>query len=412
MGEIGARLADVLVVTDDNPRTEDPAAIRAAVLAGARRRSTGGPRCSRSATVARRSARAVAMAGAGDTVVVAGKGHETGQEIAGVVHPFDDRDEVRAALEARGRPMIALTPGARSRASWAGRRRRRPGVRRSTGPAFLDSRVAGARRPVRRLRGRAGRRPRLRRRRVAAARPRCWARGPPACPPSWSTDVAGGPAGAGPARAAPRCGSATRAHGRRAHRLAGQDHHQGPARPGARRRRRRRSRRPARSTTSSGCRSPCCGPTGETRYLVLEMGARGIGHLTELVRDRAARHLAGAQRRQGPHRRVRLAGDHRAGQGRAGRGALGRRRRGAQRRRPAGGRDGRAHAGPGRSVRPRAGRRRRARRRRARRPRPRRPSTSPTTATTEHVAPAPARRAPGRQRGGGRGHRAGRRALA
>ena len=42
------------------------------------------------------------MAGPGDTVVIAGKGHETGQEIAGVVHPFDDRDELRAALETSG----------------------------------------------------------------------------------------------------------------------------------------------------------------------------------------------------------------------------------------------------------------------------------------------------------------------
>ncbi len=54
MGEIAARLADVVVVTDDNPRTEDPAAIRAAVLAGAR---GGRPRCWRSATAAWRSAR-------------------------------------------------------------------------------------------------------------------------------------------------------------------------------------------------------------------------------------------------------------------------------------------------------------------------------------------------------------------
>ena len=45
---------------------------------------------------------AVAMARTGDTVVIAGKGHETGQEIAGVVHPFDDRDEVLAALAERG----------------------------------------------------------------------------------------------------------------------------------------------------------------------------------------------------------------------------------------------------------------------------------------------------------------------
>lgn len=97
MGEIAARLADVVVVTDDNPRSEDPAAIRAEVLAGAR----GG-----SAEVVevgdRRTAieRAIATAGPGDVVVVAGKGHETGQEVGGVVHPFDDREVVRAVLRA------------------------------------------------------------------------------------------------------------------------------------------------------------------------------------------------------------------------------------------------------------------------------------------------------------------------
>jgi UDP-N-acetylmuramoyl-L-alanyl-D-glutamate--2,6-diaminopimelate ligase len=95
MGEIGGRLADVLVVTDDNPRTEDPAAIRAALLQGAR-----GGTAQVHEVSGRREAirRAVAMATPGDTVLVAGKGHETGQEVAGVVHPFDDRDEVRAAV--------------------------------------------------------------------------------------------------------------------------------------------------------------------------------------------------------------------------------------------------------------------------------------------------------------------------
>ena len=95
MGGIAARLADVLVVTDDNPRSEDPAAIRAALLAGA----SDGP-----AEVLeigdRRSAirEALARAHTGDIVLVAGKGHETGQEVAGVVHPFDDRDVVRELL--------------------------------------------------------------------------------------------------------------------------------------------------------------------------------------------------------------------------------------------------------------------------------------------------------------------------
>ncbi len=100
MGEIGARLADVLVVTDDNPRSEDPAAIRAAVLAGV---AEDGPAEVLEISDRRTAIRqAVAMARSGDTVVVAGKGHETGQEIAGVLHPFDDRDELRAALVERG----------------------------------------------------------------------------------------------------------------------------------------------------------------------------------------------------------------------------------------------------------------------------------------------------------------------
>ncbi|MEJ7833517.1 MAG: UDP-N-acetylmuramoyl-L-alanyl-D-glutamate--2,6-diaminopimelate ligase [Nocardioides sp.] len=98
MAGIAARLADVLVVTDDNPRTEDPAAIRAAMLDGTR----DGP-----AEVVeigdRRAAvrEAVARARAGDIVLIAGKGHETGQEIDGVVHPFDDRVVAREALGER-----------------------------------------------------------------------------------------------------------------------------------------------------------------------------------------------------------------------------------------------------------------------------------------------------------------------
>ncbi|MET8519595.1 UDP-N-acetylmuramoyl-L-alanyl-D-glutamate--2,6-diaminopimelate ligase [Nocardioides sp. NPDC004968] len=95
MGEISARLADHVIVTDDNPRTEDPASIRRQVLDG----TTGG-----SASVEeigdRRAAivRAISLAEPGDIVVVAGKGHETGQEINGVTHPFDDREVVRTAL--------------------------------------------------------------------------------------------------------------------------------------------------------------------------------------------------------------------------------------------------------------------------------------------------------------------------
>jgi len=103
MGEIAARLADVLVVTDDNPRTEDAAAIRREVLAGAARV----PAARRAEVVevgdrAEAIEHAVGRAAAGDVVLVAGKGHETGQEIAGVVHPFDDRVALREALTGKG----------------------------------------------------------------------------------------------------------------------------------------------------------------------------------------------------------------------------------------------------------------------------------------------------------------------
>jgi len=102
MGEIAARLADVLIVTDDNPRTEDPAAIRAALLAGADSVCESGRAELHEAGDRRAAIRmAVSMAGTGDTVVVAGKGHETGQEIQGSVQPFDDRSVLREELAAR-----------------------------------------------------------------------------------------------------------------------------------------------------------------------------------------------------------------------------------------------------------------------------------------------------------------------
>lgn len=97
MGEIAARGADVAIVTDDNPRGEDPALIRAAILEGAR---GAGP----AAIVEigdRRDAitRAIADLRAGDALVVAGKGHETGQIMGEIVHPFSDHDVIAAALQ-------------------------------------------------------------------------------------------------------------------------------------------------------------------------------------------------------------------------------------------------------------------------------------------------------------------------
>lgn len=89
MGEAAARHADILVVTDDNPRSEDPGVIRAAVMAGA----SAGPGVAIEVAGRREAiAHAVGLCRAGDTLVVAGKGHERGQEVAGVVHPFDDRE--------------------------------------------------------------------------------------------------------------------------------------------------------------------------------------------------------------------------------------------------------------------------------------------------------------------------------
>ena len=83
MGAIAAAMADVVIVTDDNPRGEDPAAIRAMVLDGAPGAREIGSR--REAIGA-----AIAMAGAEDIVLVAGKGHEQGQIVGDLVLPFDD----------------------------------------------------------------------------------------------------------------------------------------------------------------------------------------------------------------------------------------------------------------------------------------------------------------------------------
>ena len=98
MGEAAAAQADVVIVTDDNPRSEDPAAIRAAVLAGARAAAGASVEVVEVAGRGEAIAEAVRRARAGDTVLLAGKGHEQGQEVAGTVHPFDDREVLRTAL--------------------------------------------------------------------------------------------------------------------------------------------------------------------------------------------------------------------------------------------------------------------------------------------------------------------------
>ena len=128
MGAAAARGADLVLVTDDNPRTEDPAAIRAQVLQGARdagsragssRAGSSRPGSSRAGGAEvievpdRRAAirHAVGLARPGDVVAVLGKGHERGQEIAGRTYPFDDRVELADAL--RGHASAPATGAAR-----------------------------------------------------------------------------------------------------------------------------------------------------------------------------------------------------------------------------------------------------------------------------------------------------------
>ncbi|MEX2645715.1 MAG: UDP-N-acetylmuramoyl-L-alanyl-D-glutamate--2,6-diaminopimelate ligase [Gaiellaceae bacterium] len=92
MGRVAGELADLAVVTSDNPRSEDPDAIIAEILAGAARELVVEP--DRRAAIEA----AVEAARPGDVVVVAGKGHEQGQEAGGIVLPFDDREVAREAL--------------------------------------------------------------------------------------------------------------------------------------------------------------------------------------------------------------------------------------------------------------------------------------------------------------------------
>jgi UDP-N-acetylmuramoyl-L-alanyl-D-glutamate--2,6-diaminopimelate ligase len=88
MGEVAARLSDIVIVTDDNPRGEDPAAIRSAVLAGAPgAREIDGRR--------QAIAEAIRLGGPKDIILLAGKGHETGQIIGDQVYPFDDAEVAR-----------------------------------------------------------------------------------------------------------------------------------------------------------------------------------------------------------------------------------------------------------------------------------------------------------------------------
>jgi UDP-N-acetylmuramoyl-L-alanyl-D-glutamate--2,6-diaminopimelate ligase len=100
MGAAAAQGADLVIITDDNPRTEDPARIRAAVRAGAEEAEAAAEIIE---IAGRKEAigEAVRRAGSGDVIALLGKGHERGQEVNGEMLPFDDRIELAAALGGR-----------------------------------------------------------------------------------------------------------------------------------------------------------------------------------------------------------------------------------------------------------------------------------------------------------------------
>ena len=346
---VAAELADLVVVTDDNPRDEDPAAIRAAVVAGAARRGGRGARSSRSATAATAIDHAVGWARPGDVVLVAGKGHETGQTSGGA-HPAVRRPR------RTGRRARASGSSARDRPDRRpDRRDRRRRARRHHAPTRPPH--AGSPAPSSSTRGRwprAGCSWRCPARaptgttspppRSPRVRSRCWPRGPVGVP---AIVVAAGDradASAGRARArhrrlrAPRCSPRWPGWRPRSPRelVAGgltvvgvtgssgktstKDLLAAVLRPA------RRGGRPAR-VVQQRTRPPVDGAArrrDRPDYLVLELSAAASGQHRRAGRDRAAADRRGAQRRHRPPRRVRLPRGHRRGESRTAAGASGR----------------------------------------------------------------------------------------
>jgi UDP-N-acetylmuramoyl-L-alanyl-D-glutamate--2,6-diaminopimelate ligase len=102
MGQVAARLADVLVITDENPRSEEPGSIRRAILRGALEQRPDGHDVVEITTSRADAIRhALSLAGDADTIIVTGKGHEPTQEIAGVFHRYNDRDVFHAVRDER-----------------------------------------------------------------------------------------------------------------------------------------------------------------------------------------------------------------------------------------------------------------------------------------------------------------------
>jgi UDP-N-acetylmuramoyl-L-alanyl-D-glutamate--2,6-diaminopimelate ligase len=114
MGEIAANLADVIVLTAENPRSEEPAAVRAAIRAGIERVRPDLRDVHEIAPRVDAVAYGLRLGGPGDTVIVTGKGHEPTQEIAGVFHRYNDRD---AYLQAHARIVAERHAGEREGSS-------------------------------------------------------------------------------------------------------------------------------------------------------------------------------------------------------------------------------------------------------------------------------------------------------
>ena len=314
MGEIAARDADLAIVTSDNPRTEDPAAIVDMILDGVRR--TSAPKLAagelgaapRAATTWRSigappSACAAAAAAPGDVLLIAGKGHEDYQIVGTTKHHFDDREEAAAALAADGsrRPRPKMTAAA---------------------PRPSPFGLGGARdgRHDRRRRGRAGARSRARATTAAPSRPgssssRCPGERVDGFDFAAQAAAAGAagivvarargiPAGCDgvaviavddPRRALGDAGArgARRVHGagRRRHRLERQDHDQGAVRRGAAARSARCCARAGSFNTDVGLPLTILSATGNEAAWVLEMAMRGrgeIAYLAEVARPTSA----------------------------------------------------------------------------------------------------------------------------
>jgi UDP-N-acetylmuramoyl-L-alanyl-D-glutamate--2,6-diaminopimelate ligase len=114
MGEIAANLADIIVLTDENPRSEEPAAVRAAIRAGIEKVRPDLRDVHEIAPRIDAVEYGLRLGGPGDTVIVTGKGHEPTQEIAGVFYRYNDRD---AYLQAHARIVAERHAGEREGSS-------------------------------------------------------------------------------------------------------------------------------------------------------------------------------------------------------------------------------------------------------------------------------------------------------